>query len=119
MKSERNNEYEKLKERLCYKANVLYVGRTLQNKDKLFELKEYLPNLLRIHINEDYYTTMMGYGVIEEVLDKMTKTKNNNWEQNINEFKEWVEKHEDFENLFNKKEYINLTEQLKILEKIY
>ena len=114
-----NEEHEQLKESLCSEAKVVYVGRTIQNKDKLFNLKEYLPNLLRRYVHEDYYTTMMEYGVIEEVLDKMTKTKNNSWEQNINEFKEWIEKHEEFENLFNKQEYINLTEQLKILDRIY
>ena len=119
MKSETNTEYEQLKERLCYKANIVHIGKAIQSKDKLFKLKEYLPNLLRMHINEDYYTTMLEYGVIEEVLDKMTKTKNNNREQNINEFKEWIEKHETFENLFNKKEYNNLIEQIKILDELY
>ena len=119
MKREKNNDYELLRERLCFKANILYVGRTIQNKDKLFNLHEYLPNLLRMHINEDYYITMLEYGTIENVLEEMIKTKNYSIEENIKEFIDWIDKHDEFNNLLNVKEYDKLVKQLKVMDELF
>lgn len=111
--------YNRMREDICLRTNVVNIKKAQDREEELFALGEYLPNLLRSFLDLSYYTQMREMGVIEEVLEEMAKTRKQGREKDIYEFVAWVDKHEDFENILNRKKFDELDEQLKALEELY
>jgi hypothetical protein len=83
----------------------------------LFGLGEYLPNLLRSFISNDYYTRMEELGVWDEIVKKILKTKHYSREEDIVEFIDWIDTHKEFEDLINRDEVKELYDEIEKLEK--
>jgi acyl carrier protein phosphodiesterase len=111
--------YNRMREDLCLRTNVVNIKKAQNREEELFDLGEYLPNLLRSFLSLSYYTKMREMGVIEEVLEQMAKTRKQGREKDIYEFVKWIDKHQDFDDLLNRKKFEELDEQLKALEDIY
>jgi len=109
--------YVRLREKICYKYTVVNITKLKSREDELFGLGEYLPNLLRSFISNDYYTRMEELGVWDEIVKKILKTKRYSREEDIVEFIDWIDTHKEFEDLINRDEVKELYDEIEKLEK--
>lgn len=108
-----------MREDICLRTNVVNIKKAQKREEELFNLGEYLPNLLRSFLSLSYYTKMREKGVIENVLEEMAKTRKQGREKDIYEFVKWIENHKDFDELLNHEKFEGLDKELKILEKSF
>lgn len=111
--------YAQMREDICLRTNVVNIKKAQKREEELFNLGEYLPNLLRSFLSLSYYTKMREKGVIENVLEEMAKTRKQGREKDIYEFVKWIENHKDFDELLNHEKFEGLDKELKILEKSF
>lgn len=111
--------YERRKEELYLGTNVVNIKKAQDRQEDLFNLNEYLPNLLRGFLDINYYSKMEEAGVIDEVMEQMAKTRKQGREADVVEFINWIDSHKDFSDLLNEKKVKNLGDKLEELEKEY
>ena len=114
-----DNLYNDKKEELYYKINVVEIKKAQNREEELFNLGEYLPNLLRGFLSLDYYTRMREMGVIDNVLKEMAETRKQGREKDVIEYINWIDSHDDFKDLLNEKKVKELGDELEELEKEY
>ena len=111
--------YNNKKEELYYKTNIVEIKKAQNREEELFNLGEYLPNLLRGFLSLDYYTRMREMGVIDNVLKEMAETRKQGREKDVIEYINWIDSHDDFKDLLNEKKVKELGDELEELEKEY
>ena len=111
--------YNKAKEDLYYKFNIVNIKKAQSREEELFSLGEYLPNLLRSFLSLDYYTHMEERGVLDDVLTEMAKTRKQGREADVIEYINWIDSHKDFKDLLNEDKVKKLGDGLEELEKEY
>ena len=111
--------YNKAKEDLYYKFNIVEIKKAQSREEELFSLGEYLPNLLRSFLSLDYYTRMEEMGVLDDVLTEMAKTRKQGREADVIEYINWIDSHKDFKDLLNEDKMKKLGDGLEELEKEY
>ena len=109
--------YVRLREKICYKYMIVNITKLKSREEELFSIGEYLPNLLRSFISNDYYTRMEELGVWDEIVKKILKTKHYSREEDIVEFIDWIDTHKEFEDLINRDEVKELYDEIEKLEK--
>lgn len=111
--------YNDSKETLYYKYNIVNISKAQERESELFNLNEYLPNLLRGFLSIDYYTRMEEANMIDDVLKKMGETRKYTREESVIEFINWIDTHKTFNDLLNEDKVKELGDDLEALEKEY
>ena len=111
--------YNREKERIYYSINVVNIKKAQSREEELFQLNEYLPNLLRSFLSTNYYTVMEENGVLDKVMLKMRDTRKQSREADVIEYINWIDSHKQFQDLLNEKKVKELDDQLEELEKEY
>ena len=111
--------YDNERESLYYKYNVVNVKEVQSHQEELFQLKTYLPNLLRKVLSIEYYSRMGEYGVLDSVMETISKTRKQGREDDTVEFINWIDSHIEFYSLLNEKQVKKLGDDLENLEKLY
>lgn len=109
--------YIKQKEKLYIQHNVVNIKQVEKHKNELFQLNEYLPNLIRSRFPYDYGKHIESSEKKENIIKQMYKSKRFTDEEETIEFINWVDKHEQFKDLINEKEVKKLEKELEELEK--
>ena len=107
--------YNNAKEEIYLGTNIVNIKKAQSRQEELFELGEYLPNLLRAFLDLSYYSKMRELGVMEQ----MAKTRKQGREADVIEFINWIDAHKDFSDLINEDKVNKITGQLESLEKEY
>lgn len=111
--------YNDAKEEIYLGTNIVNIKKAQSRQEELFELGEYLPNLLRSFLDLSYYTKMRELGVIDKVLEQMAKTRKQGREADVIEFINWIDTHKDFNDLINEDKVNKIADQIEQLEKEY
>ena len=111
--------YNQEKERIYYSINVVNIKKAQNREEELFQLNEYLPNLLRGFLSINYYSVMEENGVLDKVMLKMRDTRKQGREADVIEYINWIDSHKQFQDLLNEKKVKDLGDQLEELEKEY
>ena len=111
--------YNNAKEEIYLGTNIVNIKKAQSRQEELFELGEYLPNLLRAFLDLSYYSKMRELGVMDKVTEQMAKTRKQGREADVIEFINWIDAHKDFSDLINEDKVNKITGQLESLEKEY
>ena len=119
-----NNEtiqhiYNKSKENIYLKYNIINFKEVEKVEDELIQLKEYLPNILRSVMNPRYYVLMEEYGVLDKVLEKMGETRKQTREENTIELINWVDTHSEYSQILDEEKIFRLGNELEELDNFY
>lgn len=108
--------YEDMREEIYLKYNIVNIDKVKKRQEDLFALNDYLPLLIRTFC-DGYFTRMEKNGVIDKVFEKMRKVgKHKSREFSVNEFIDWIGKHDEFEDLLNRRELKKLYDEIDKLE---
>lgn len=109
--------YIKQKEKIYIQHNVVNIKQVEKQQEELFQLDEYLPNLLRSNLPYSYHKQLESSEKNEDIIKQMYKSKRFTDEEETIEFINWVDKHNQFKDLINEKEVKKLGDELEKLEK--
>ena len=109
--------YDELREKTCLKYLIVDIKKVKSRQEELFQLKEYLPNLIRGFL-DGYYKRMEEYGVLDDIGEHMVRhyTKMYTRREEVVEFIIWIDNHREFEDLINEEMLEKLEKELEELE---
>ena len=109
--------YIKQKERIYRKYHVVNIKNIEKHQEELFQLDEYLPNLIRSNLHYSYRKQIESSEKRDIIVKQMYNSRRFSDEEETVEFINWVEEHEQFKDFINEKEVKKLGDELEELEK--
>ena len=107
--------YAKLREDVFYKYSVLNYNKIETYEKELVNLHEYLPNIISGYVVMDY-KILNELGVWEDIVKQIGKARHYSREDDIVEFIDWIDKHDEFEDLIKRNEVKKLYDEIDKLE---
>lgn len=125
MSKEQDKEFAKLRIRqgiknICNNHNIINKEELKKYEDKLYG-EPYLPRLLLYELDDIKYLEMLEQmGNEEEYYKRLTELphKMHKYDE-IREFKEWVNKRDDYSELLNEKEYEQMEKEVSEAYQVY
>lgn len=109
-----NELHNRVREEVCYKYNIVNISKVKKYEDELSNLEEYLPVLMPSFIMQDY-KRLEEKGLWDDIVKKTGETRKYSYEECIYEFVDWIDNHQEFKEILNKKELEKLEKNLNDL----
>jgi hypothetical protein len=113
-----NELYARVREEVCYRYNIVNVSKARKHQEELSNLEEYLPILMPSFIMQEY-SSLNEKGLWDDIVKRTGETRKYSHEECIYEFVDWIDNHQEFEELLNRNELKNLERKLNDLEKTF
>ena len=78
------------KEKIYLGVNIIDIKKVKNRQEELFDLGDYLPNLLRGFLDISYYTHINELPVAEDIFKEISKTRGQSRELDVVEFINWI-----------------------------
>lgn len=108
--------YDETRENIYLSECIVNPDKILERKDELINLKDYIPNLIRVYLGVKYQESISDNDEVQKLI--YSKRKNTREEQVIDCIN-WVDAHKKFNDLLDEENINKIGNLLEDLEKDY